>query len=223
MDFPVFVSTRRLAWPKEGVWAAGVFLPCPPPKAWDLFGYTLCAWNSGDLQAWDAFGFRIWDVGNEHHVKVLLQQRLERFSIFQTGEVTALRVGNDPTHVVVEVTRPYCCERCEWGHRDRRFSTRDATLGEPLAPRPESFAQAERHHAAAPQVATRARGSEQRAALLVRLRSRMLCTQTSQPPCTQVGHPRSTVNSRNRKQRRQSGGGSLLLRNQRTTRRYSIS
>ena len=115
MDGPVFVSTRRLAWPREGVWAAGVFLPCPPPQAWDLFGYTLCAWNSGDLQAWDAFGFRIWDVGNEHHVKVLLQQRLERFSTSQTGEVTALRVGNDPHHVVVEVTRPYCCERCEWG------------------------------------------------------------------------------------------------------------
>ena len=26
-----------------------------------------------------------------------------------------LRVGNDPTHVVVEMAWPYCCERCEWG------------------------------------------------------------------------------------------------------------
>ena len=55
------------------------------------------------------------DVGNEHMVKVLLQQRRKRFSTMQVAEVTALRVGNDPTHVVVEVTRPYCCERCEWG------------------------------------------------------------------------------------------------------------
>ena len=86
-------------------------MACPPLRAWDLFGYSLCAWNYGDLHAWDAFGFRIWAVGNEHLVKVLLQQPLERFSNFQTGEVTALRVGKDPTHVVVEVTRRYCCEK----------------------------------------------------------------------------------------------------------------
>ena len=115
MDGHVFWSTWRLAWPRNGIWVAGVWWPCPPPQAWDVFGYTLRAWNSGDLQAWDAFGFRIWDVGNEHMVKVLLQQRRKRFSTLQTAEVTALRVGNDPTHVVVEVTRPYCCERCEWG------------------------------------------------------------------------------------------------------------
>ena len=115
IDCPELLSTRRLAWPRSEVWDADGWVACPHPRAWDLFGYTRCAWNYGDLHAWDAFGFRIWAVGNEHQVKVLLQQPLERFSTFQTGEVTALRVGNDPTHVVVEVTRPYCCERCEWG------------------------------------------------------------------------------------------------------------
>ena len=58
------------------------------------------------------------------------------------------------------------------GHRDRRVCSRDAALGQPLATRPESGAQAEREHDDGPQTARTACAGLPRAELLVRRNQR---------------------------------------------------
>ena len=48
-------------------------------------------------------------------MEVFLQHSSRAVTQLKVGLVTRLRVPNNPTVVIVEVTRLYCCERCGWG------------------------------------------------------------------------------------------------------------